>query len=94
MDMSFYIEFCCPYMVTTGFCHHLPLKEEGCLSSAASQQAPCAVSVPDLRKRSRETEREEKWKMIYNIFFAHVRGRVWQIGWEEGKYIFKSGNSL
>ena len=57
MDMNFYIEFCCLYMITPGFCHCLPLKEEGCLSSAARQQAPCGMPVPELRKASRKTER-------------------------------------
>lgn len=56
MDMNFYIEFCCPYMITPGFCHCLPSKEEGRFSSAARQQASCAT-VPELGKASRKTER-------------------------------------
>lgn len=78
MDMRFYIEFSWLCMIAPGFCHRLPSKEEGYISPAASQQAPCRKSVPELGKGSRETEREEKWKIIFDIFLPQVGDGVWQ----------------
>ena len=60
MDMSFYIEFYCQHMITPRFCHCLPSEEEGCFSSAAREQAPCRMPVPELRKGSRKNRERGK----------------------------------
>lgn len=85
IDLSFYIELCHLYMITPEFCHHLLSEEERCISPAANQQAPYRIPVPELRKGNREAEREEKWKMIYNMFLAQVGHGMWQGGWGEEK---------
>lgn len=92
MDMSFYIEFCRLYMITPGFYHPLFSEEERCILPDASQSLVEYLCLSS--EWGAEKQREEEWKMIYDIFLTQILDVVWQGAWEEGKCIFKCGISF
>lgn len=84
MDMSFYIEFCCPYMITPGFCHRLPSKEEGFfffhLLPASRHRVQClCLSL----ERGAEKQREGKNGKCFTTFSLPMLGVAY--GGEAGK---------
>lgn len=94
MDMSFYTEFCRLYMIDYSWVLSSSALRRGGMYFTCYQPASCGIPVPEFRKGSRETERKEKWKMIYDIFLIQIGDGVLQGSLEEGKCIFKCGISF